>query len=251
MNSQNDNSTYLLLGCPVQAFSNEREVVSHLKNLVNQKSGGYSVAINAEKIQWYNNSKQIKSIIDNAKLRVPDGSGALLGMKMLHKVTSIKVDLPVLTLRCADENGFRVFLLGASLKHNSKAQKNIKINYPGISAVEGVDGFYDSLETVISQIQKFNPDVIMVAMGTPKQELVSTELHKKMPTKLFINCGGAVDIMSGYVKRAPKFYQNNHLEWFYRLIKNPSRYKRQIVLPKFLFQLINEYLYNNHSKKRI
>ncbi|MBO6760274.1 MAG: WecB/TagA/CpsF family glycosyltransferase, partial [Roseivirga sp.] len=192
MSSQNNNSTYLVLGCPVQAFADENEVVSHLRNLATSKTGGYSVAINAEKIEWYNNSDQIKDIIDNALLRVPDGSGALLGLKILHKINSIKVDLPVLTLRCADENGFKVFLLGASLKHNHKAQENIKTKYPGIQAVDGVDGFYESLDTVIAQIDEFNPDVIMVGLGTPKQELVSSELHKKLPEKIFINCGGAL-----------------------------------------------------------
>ena len=77
-------------------------------------------------------------------------------------------------------------------------------------------------------------------MGSPKQEKLAARLHELIPSALLIGCGGALNILTGEVKRAPIFYQKNHLEWFYRLLKEPSRFKRQLILQLFLLKLIIE-----------
>jgi N-acetylglucosaminyldiphosphoundecaprenol N-acetyl-beta-D-mannosaminyltransferase len=80
----------------------------------------------------------------------------------------------------------------------------------------------------------------MVALGSPKQEKFAAKINKILPNILFIGCGGALDILAGKITRAPKLFQDNHIEWLYRLILEPKRIKRQKILPVYLFKLIIE-----------
>lgn len=231
---------YSVLGCPVEPFKDEVQVKNCIKELVESHFGGYSVAINATKIYMYEKDVELKTIINNAALLVPDGSGATLGLKFLYGKSSIRVDLPRLTLETANENSYSLFVLGASNESNSKAIQSIKQRYPDIQRISGRDGFFESYEGVFKEIKEFNPNVIMIAMGSPRQEKLARKLLNDLPEMVFINCGGAVDILAGAVKRAPEFYQRNHLEWFYRLLKQPSRIRRQLVLPLFMIKLFLE-----------
>ena len=87
---------------------------------------------------------------------------------------------------------------------------------------------------MIEDIATKKPDVVFVAMGSPKQELLMEEMSKRCPA-IYQGLGGSFDVYTGNVKRAPKWWVDHNLEWAYRLIKEPVRIKRQIHLIKFLF----------------
>jgi N-acetylglucosaminyldiphosphoundecaprenol N-acetyl-beta-D-mannosaminyltransferase len=231
---------YRILGAPCYQINSVLEAKSFIKDFVNSDDGGYSVAINAEKIMMYSKDKSFREIMDNSVLPIPDGSGAIIGMKLLYNEKSIKLDLPKTIFECAHENKFSFFVLGATEEVNAKAEKVLNKKYPGINLLGRHNGFFEEESVVFQQIKKLNPQIVMIAMGSPKQEKLAARLNKVIPSALLIGCGGALNILSSEVKRAPVFYQKNHLEWFYRLVKEPSRFKRQLILPVFLGKLIKE-----------
>jgi len=231
---------YRILGAPCYQINSVLEAKSFIKDFVNSEKGGYSIAINAEKIMMYSKISDIRRIMNNSILPIPDGSGAIIGMKILYNSKSIKLDLPKTIFECAHENKFSFFVLGATEEVNAKAEKVLNQKYPGINLLGRQNGFFEEESVVFQQIKKLNPQIVMIAMGSPKQEKLAARLNEVIPSALLIGCGGALNILTGEVKRAPIFYQKNHLEWFYRLVKEPSRFKRQLILPVFLLNLIIE-----------
>lgn len=229
---------FKILGCPCYQFNSVEEAKSLINDIVKSKKGGYSVAINAEKIMMYTRDSNFKTIIDDSILPIPDGSGAILGMRILHKCNSIKLDLPKTIFECAHEGNFSFFILGATEDVNSRAEYSLSEKYPGVNVVGRQNGYFKDESVLFKRLEKLNPQIVMIAMGSPKQEELARRLKKILPSSLLVGCGGALNILTGSVKRAPLFYQRNHLEWFYRLVKEPSRIKRQIKLPKFLIKLI-------------
>ncbi len=229
---------YKILGARCISVKSLESYKNYIKNIISSEKGGYSVAINAEKIMLYQENEAIREIIDNSVLPSPDGVGALIGLKILHKEKAIKVDLPKTILEIADEKEYKLYVLGATKEVNDSAVQTITKRYQNIKIVGYNDGFFKDDKQMINTIVATRPQIIMLALGTPKQELLAVQINNKIPSVLSIGCGGALDVLAGKVKRAPMFFQNMHLEWFYRLMSNPTRIKRQKVLPIFLFKVI-------------
>jgi N-acetylglucosaminyldiphosphoundecaprenol N-acetyl-beta-D-mannosaminyltransferase len=213
---------------------------SYIKNLISNNQGSYSTAINAEKIMMYSQDTQMKAIIDNSALPVPDGSGAVLGLKFLYGLNCIRLDLPRTIFELANEEKYKLFILGSSEDINKKAVGKLKEKYSDIDIVGRKNGYFASEEEIINILKQTQPQIVMVALGSPKQEKFAAKINKVLPNILFIGCGGALDILAGKITRAPKFFQDNHIEWLYRLMLEPKRIKRQKILPLYLFKLIVE-----------
>ena len=231
-------SEYKIMGARCICVDSKEEYVEYIENLMHEKKGGYSVAINAEKVMLYQNSAEVRDIIDNSLLPSPDGVGALIGLKLLHKKTSLKIDLPKTMLEISNKNSSRLFVLGASNEVNNLAVETIKERYPSAKLVGHNDGFFKDESLIIERILASKPDVIMMALGTPKQEILAVKVNSLLPGAIIIGCGGALDVLAGKAKRAPIFVQNIHAEWLWRLIESPSRIQRQKVLPPFLFKVL-------------
>lgn len=229
---------YKILGAKCLAVTSVKEYEQHINQIIQSKKAGYSVAINAEKVMFYQNNEAIKEIIDNSILPSPDGAGALLGLKLLHGKSSLKIDLPKLSLKIANDNQYKLYVLGASQEVNQKAVQAIQSQFPNIHLVGNNDGYFKNENKIIETIVAQQPQIIMVALGTPKQEILAQKINKLLPSALIIGCGGALDVLAGKVKRAPIIFQKMHLEWFYRLVSNPTRIKRQKVLPIFLLKVL-------------
>jgi N-acetylglucosaminyldiphosphoundecaprenol N-acetyl-beta-D-mannosaminyltransferase len=235
-------SNYLeVLGCPCLSFSDIAAAKSYTLGILQSGRGGYSVAINAEKIILFDKSDSFKEIVNQSNLPLPDGAGAVLGMKLLHKSRSIKLDFPKLVFELAHENAFKVFILGSSEDVNSKAYAVLAQKYPNIQLVGRLNGYFESKEVVFEKLKDSKPDIVMLALGSPKQEIFAHSIYKDFPNILFVGCGGALDILSGRIKRAPKFFIENNLEWFFRLALQPKRIRRQKNLPLFLGRLLKAY----------
>ncbi|RAJ10522.1 N-acetylglucosaminyldiphosphoundecaprenol N-acetyl-beta-D-mannosaminyltransferase [Chitinophaga skermanii] len=227
-----------IMGCPCYCFESEEAAFLQVQDIIMAKNGGYSVAINAEKVMLYERNEKFRDIIANSVLPSPDGAGAVLGMKLLHKKKSIKLDLPRLILKIADANKLRLFVLGAQEEVNATASENIRKLFPNINIVARRNGFFKEDKEIADLVAQFQPDIVIMALGSPKQENLAAYLKAFAPSAFFVGCGGALDILAGKVERAPAFYINNNLEWFYRLASQPSRIKRQKVLPVFFFKLM-------------
>lgn len=231
---------YKILGVSCFQIETVDIAKNYIKSLIANNQGGYSTAINAEKIMMYSKDTQMKEILDNSILPVPDGSGAVIGMKFLYGVSCIRLDLPKTIFELADDEKYNLFILGSSEDINKKAVEELKIKYPNINIVGRHNGYFDDENTIINLLKDLKPQIVMVALGSPKQEKFAAKINKTLPNILFIGCGGALDILAGKITRAPKFFQDNHIEWLYRLMLEPKRIKRQKILPIYLFKLMME-----------
>jgi len=233
-----------ILNCPCYNIASKQEAEDFFLEKIKQNNGGYTAAINALKILKYNKDKATKKAIDNALIQTPDGFGAQLAFKVLHKQKVIKLDLPGLVLDIANKHNLKTFFFGASEENNSLAVANVKIQYPNINIVGRNNGFFKNTEEIEEKLAEAKPQLVMISLGSPKQEILSSELNKKFPKIIFVGSGGRLDILAGKLNRAPKFFINNNLEWFYRLLKQPKRIKQQILLVKFIYLLYSRKFLN-------
>jgi N-acetylglucosaminyldiphosphoundecaprenol N-acetyl-beta-D-mannosaminyltransferase len=226
---------YSILGCPCFAV-NEDDAVDHILSIVESSQAGYSVAINAEKIWRYDKDVEFTSIVDKSVFPYPDGAGAVLGLKWLHGIKSQKNNMPIKALEAANKGGLKTFIVGANEANHNKAIDIIVSRYPELDLVGHMHGYHGK-QDIIQAVARVRPQLILVAMGSPRQELFAAELLSKVNSGFVIGCGGALDILSGALNRAPQFMIDNNLEWFYRLYKQPWRFRRQLFLPVFVVRL--------------
>lgn len=234
--------TISLVGCPCHPLKSEEEAADFLNKMLLAAEGGYTVAINAEKILAYGKSFSLKSVIDGAILKSPDGFGAVLAAKWLHNERIAKVNLPEVALKLANSEGLKLFVLGATEESNVQAVETIRERYPRIEICGRCNGYFNGFKEVEDLVRRAMPDIVLIGMGSPLQEMLAARLLSAFPRILFIGCGGALDILAGKTKRAPAFMVAHGLEWLYRLVKEPHRLKRQIILPLFILKVWGERL---------
>ncbi|CAM4365922.1 acetylglucosaminyldiphospho-UDP acetyl-beta-D-mannosaminyltransferase [Bacillus manliponensis] len=189
-------------------------------------------------------SIQFRNLLLEADTITADGIGVIIGSKILNGKLKERVtgaDLTHDLISYCNEKSYRVFLFGATPENNEKAIRTLKAQFP-YATFEGMHGFIqgEELEHVKSCIQQFGPHLLLVGLGSPRQEQFIHNNLKQLNVPLSIGVGGMIDILSGNVKRAPKVMRDTGTEWLYRLIKEPKRIKRQFVLPKFLLSVMAE-----------
>ncbi len=198
---------------------------------------GILVAINAEKI--LHATEQTRAII-NRNIGYCDGIGAVMALKKRGYKDAVKIPGCELWLKIIDslyrENKSFYFVGGKPTVIQDTINK-IKRDFPSINIANYRDGYIksnDEKQALLIDIVEKKPDVVFVAMGSPKQELLMEEMYKLHPA-IYQGLGGSFDVYTGNVKRAPKWWVDHNLEFAYRLINQPSRIKRQIHLIKFWF----------------
>ncbi|QSZ27646.1 WecB/TagA/CpsF family glycosyltransferase [Aceticella autotrophica] len=198
---------------------------------------------NAEIIMMAQKDEEYKDILNKTDLNVPDGSGVVFASKVYKEELPERVagfDLMMELLRIADKKEQKIYLLGAAPDVIKKTYENLKKKYPGINIVGIHDGYFKDFqeEGIIKEINSKNPDIIFVALGAPKQEKWIFKNRNILNARLAIGVGGSFDVLAGKVKRAPEIYRKLGMEWLYRLKKEPWRYKRMMVLPKFAVKVL-------------
>jgi len=215
----------------VYSFPNRKVFLDYIKD-----KKKILIAINAIKI--LNKDKKLHKII-NENIAYPDGAGAVMALNK-KGVKAVKIPGAEFWLDIIDRFNKQksFYLLGASQEVIEKTVAKLKTDYPNINIVGFRNGFLNDgdKELLISELQKMKPDIVFVAQGSPRQEYLMDKLFKKHPA-LYMGLGGSFDVYCGIKKRAPQFFLNNNLEWLYRLLKEPTRYRRQLVLVRFIILL--------------
>jgi len=188
---------------------------------------------------------EFREIVNGADLVTPDGSGILLGARLLGTPLSERVsgcDIAQELCRTAGEESFSVFFLGAKPGIAQAAAENMQKKCPGL-AVAGVhDGYFgpEKDSEIAALVRESGASVLLVAMGIPRQEkFIRDHLHK-FGVSVAMGVGGSFDVFSGKVKRAPMWMRRRGLEWAYRLAKDPSKISKVAVLPKFLWLVLKD-----------
>jgi len=206
---------------------------------------------NTEIVMAAKNNPSLRNIINGFDLIIPDGIGLIYGSRIRKNPLKERVtgfDLSMKMLEIADEKGYSIFLLGGKEGVAKKAGENIINKYPNIKIAGVHNGYFkgshngyndhEEEKKVIEMINCCKPDIIFVGLGFPKQEIWISENRHRIHGKVIIGNGGTMDILSGNAKRAPETFQRLGLEWLYRLIKEPSRIRRQMALPKFILSVL-------------
>jgi UDP-N-acetyl-D-mannosaminouronate:lipid I N-acetyl-D-mannosaminouronosyltransferase len=217
----------------IYAFTDKHDLL----NFVNTNAGAL-IAINAEKI--LHATDQTKAIINN-HIGYCDGIGAVMalrkkGYKNVRKIPGCELWLDIVR---AFYHYKTFYLVGGRQEVIETTVLQLKKEFQGIRIVGFRNGYLKSgqeKETLIADITIKKPNVIFIGMGSPKQELLMEELYNIHPA-IYQGLGGSFDVYTGYVERAPQWWLKHNLEFAYRLIKQPSRIKRQIHLVKFWVML--------------
>lgn len=201
------------------------------------------VTPNSEIVMNASKDKELMEIINTADLVIPDGIGLMYASKVMRQPLKERVtgiDFLEGTLNLLNSMGKSIYLLGSKPGVAEKAAENMKKKYPNMQIAGTHHGYFKEADEkdIVDKINAATPDFLCVALGAPKQEKFINKYKYMLKTKSAIGVGGSLDVWSGELKRAPKFYRENGLEWFYRLIQQPSRYKRMAVLPLFMLRVI-------------
>ena len=205
---------------------------------------------NTEIVMFCNSDNELKRIINKGSMVLPDGIGLIYASRikklpLKERVTGFDTSIEILTI--ASEMRLKVFLLGGAPGVAEKASENIRKEFGDI--ICGYQhGYFKGQHTghadhqeekdIIKRINDLRPDIIFVGLGSPKQEKWIDYHINSLNANLVIGNGGTIDVLSGNVKRAPQLYQKLGIEWLYRLVTDPKRIKRQILLPVFMLKIL-------------
>ena len=201
------------------------------------------VAPNTEFIMMAQKDEEFYNILRGADLATPDSVGVMIGSKLQKKPLKQRIPGQMYfrkVLEVGEKEGWTFYLLGGKDDVPALAAENVKKIYPNIKIVGYHEGFFekDSEEKVIEEINKLQPNVLFVAMGAPIQEKWIAKHKDKLKVDVAAGQGGTFDYEAGKIKRAPVIFQKLGIEWFWRLILQPSRIFRMIVLPIYLMKII-------------
>ena len=228
-----------ILGVGFDALTMDR-AVSRALSMIGEHHSARVCTPNPEIIWDCRSNPGLRSAIAGADMVLADGIGVVYGSRILGTPLPERVsgyDF-ICSLFSAMEG--TVFLLGAKPGVAEEAAARMEAQWPSVRVVGTHDGYFSDERPVVDAVRKADPDVLLVCLGSPKQELFMQRYASELSCGLMAGLGGCLDVFAGRVQRAPRIWIRLHLEWLYRLIKQPSRLRRQLCLPKYLFAVIKE-----------
>ncbi len=199
------------------------------------------VTINPEMYAQAEIDSNFKKIIDEAEIVVPDGIGIKIALKLKGQNADRipGIDYARRILEWCAKNNKPIAIVGSKEEVITKAVNNLKKEIEGLNIVYYHNGYFDNNDKIYEELKQANPRLVLVALGSPKQEYFIYNAKNILPPCLMIGIGGSLDVWSGEVKRAPQIYQKLGLEWLYRTVTQPERFKRIFpALPLFLWKVI-------------
>lgn len=231
-----------VLNVNINAITMEQAVKLIEKYIIDQSPHLVATA-NAEMVMLAQEDKELAGILNKASLVVPDGAGVVwaarhYGFDVPERVAGY--DLTQELFKQAAKMGYKIYMFGAAPGIAEKAKMVAENRYPGVRVVGVRDGYFSERDEgeIIDHIKKCQPDILLTALGVPKQEKWLSRHLINLNVPVSMGVGGTFDVMSGTMKRAPKWMQRANLEWMYRLLSQPQRAIRMMALPRFVFKVI-------------
>ena len=213
------------------------QAVEKAVGLLNQGGTHYVVTPNPELVQRARKEPPFRDVLNGADLVLPDGVGITYAAKILGRPLAARVPgIDFAAALCGElaKSGKKLFLLGAKPGVAELAAGNLKKEHPGLTVCGVHDGYFKEDGPVVGEIRAAGADVVFVCLGFPRQEYWMSQHGAQTGAGLLVGLGGSLDVFAGQVKRAPEGFQKLGLEWFYRLVTQPSRIGRMAKLPLFL-----------------
>lgn len=221
------------------------EAVATVEGFVERGERAHAVlAVNPEKNHSVPKEPDLHRAFREADLLIPDGIGVVLAARLLHRARLARVpgvELMEEICRLAAGNGYGIFLYGAREEVSLEASAVLTRRYPGLKVVGRANGYVpqERMQDLVAQINASGAQILFLALGSPRQERWYARHSSELSTvRVCQGIGGSLDAVTGRVRRAPRLFCRLHLEWFYRLVKEPSRLRRQWVLPLFAVRVL-------------
>ncbi|CAM2932608.1 WecB/TagA/CpsF family glycosyltransferase [Paenibacillus sediminis] len=185
------------------------------------------------------------SVMKSADLVVPDGAGVVWAASYVGEPVAERVagyDLLHELMKVGESYHWKVYLLGSTSEVIQETVRRLGLEYPGVHIVGYRDGYFGPEEdqAVIEDIRAAAPDILFVARSVSTQEPWIARYKEQLGVPVVMGVGGSFDVISGKSKRAPKWMQQMRMEWLFRLLREPTRYKRMLALPKFAMKVLRE-----------
>ncbi|NUU60902.1 WecB/TagA/CpsF family glycosyltransferase [Paenibacillus sp. JW14] len=219
--------------------------VSYLTEAVQSRKPHQVITANPIMVMAALDDPGYMKIMQSAELVVPDGTGVVWAANYCHQPVAERVagfDLLHELLHAGEKYNWKVYLLGSTPEVIQETASRLKSRFPGIVIVGYRDGFFGLAEDdgVIADILEAAPDMLFVARGADSQEPWIAKYKSRLAVPIMMGVGGSFDVISGKSRRAPVAFQKMRIEWLYRLLKEPTRYKRMLALPKFAIKVMRE-----------
>lgn len=242
--------TVTLFGVKVSKM-NMQETVDYLAEAVRQRRVTQVVTANPIMFMTGFEDEAFLRMLQNADLVVPDGAGLVWAAGRIGKPVKERVagfDLVQELFRIGAREGWSVYLLGTTQDILEAARERIEAAYPGLRIAGCRNGFFgaEEDESVVRSIAEAAPELLLVGRSTYTQDPWIAKYRDQLNVPVMIGVGGSFDVMSGKLKRAPRWMQRLKLEWLYRLAQEPSRWRRMASLPKFALKVM---LYGENLRK--
>ncbi len=226
------------------------EAIALIEQAWLSKEAMHVVTLDAEMSMQSRKNPALGDVIKRADLVVPDGAGVVFALKAkggLHKNVSRLpgIELADRALAAAAQKGVAVALIGGRPEVMQKLTGVLKEKYPTLNLVAYHDGYFkpEEEDALVASIAEHKPGLVLIALGVPRQEFFINKHRQIFGQAVLIGVGGSFDVWTGFVQRAPKSYQDMHLEWLYRLQKEPWRFSRMATtLPAFALLAMSESL---------
>jgi N-acetylglucosaminyldiphosphoundecaprenol N-acetyl-beta-D-mannosaminyltransferase len=242
-----------LFGVPITCFASYQEAVSHITDRVRARDKTYCVAINPLKVSIALKNPAFAQIVKNGGIHICDGIGTALAVRFLHgrsvrRITGVQLFFDLVA--ASEKTGLRVFLLGGSPESNQLAQENLRKRYPGLNLVGRHHGYFKEEEPVVHMINATQPDILFVAMGSPKQEYWIAAHRDQLDAPFIMGVGGTFDVVSGKAKWAPVFFRRTGTEFLYRFCMQPKRILGFPILFRFALTVLKERIYPQSTERQ-
>ena len=230
-----------ILGVNVDSLTMQ-EAVEQVEKFIEAKTPVLIATANAEMLMRATYDEELKEILNGAAMVTPDGAGTVwaahhLGFAMPERVAGY--DLAQQLMAEAAQRGQKIFFFGSAPGVAEKAKAKAEQLYPGIEICGVRNGYFKEEDepAIIGEIKAAQPDILLAALGVPKQEKWLWKHKEELGVPVSIGVGGTLDVMAGVMKRAPRWMQKAKLEWVFRGMLQPKRAGRLMALPKFVFKV--------------
>ena len=217
------------------------EALSRAEALLRGEKAAYVVTPNAEIAYEALHDGQLREMLNGADLMLPDGAGVVLASKLLRTPVKQKVagvDFAAGLLGILERNGQSLYLLGGKPGIGELAAQKMLEAHPQLRIAGIADGYFQDEAPVVAKINASGADALFVCLGAPKQERFMVQHQQELHVHLMAGLGGSLDAFAGTVQRAPAWMIRLNLEWLYRLIREPKRFRRMLRLPKYLWAVM-------------
>lgn len=224
---------------------NMADTVEYLSQAVSSRTPHHVITANPIMMMAAIENSEYKKMMQTAELIVPDGTGLVWAAQKGGEPVAERVpgfDLLHELMKRGEREGWKVYLLGSTREVIEEAACRLRKQYSGVAIVGLRDGYFgtDQDDEVIRGIVNAAPDLLFVARGAETQEPWIAKHKEALGVPVMMGVGGSFDVISGRTKRAPKVFQKFRVEWLYRLLKEPTRFRRMLALPKFAIRVMRE-----------